>query len=220
VVDDTIRQWIEEQAVDGEVAALSIEFRRGVGHAVRPAAIAVTAIAAEGGDFDMLMVQTHDDDAEMRAHRLGTGKELDDLLRRGAGGDVVVLRFAPQQHVPHATARQQSGVACLGEFFDDMDCGLAHTDDVSSLPAQSARFLRVSAVQSTLSRYNRGPYHGPAHRTASQQLQPHSQGDRPRLGISEADVAAPIAAAEADGTILGYSAVVDRLKAGDRGVTA
>ncbi len=40
------------------------------------------------------------------------------------------------------------------------------------------------------------------------------------LGISEADVAAQIAAAEADGTILGYSAVVDRLKAGDRRVTA
>lgn len=40
------------------------------------------------------------------------------------------------------------------------------------------------------------------------------------LGISEADVAARIAAAEADGTILGYGAVVDRLKAGDRRVTA
>ena len=40
------------------------------------------------------------------------------------------------------------------------------------------------------------------------------------VGISEAEVAARIAAAEADGTILGYSAVVDRLKAGHRGVTA
>jgi DNA-binding Lrp family transcriptional regulator len=40
------------------------------------------------------------------------------------------------------------------------------------------------------------------------------------MGISEADVVAQIAAAEADGTILGYSAVVDRLKAGDRRVTA
>ncbi len=40
------------------------------------------------------------------------------------------------------------------------------------------------------------------------------------LGITEAEVAARIAAAEADGTILGYSAVVDRLKAGHRGVTA
>ena len=40
------------------------------------------------------------------------------------------------------------------------------------------------------------------------------------LGISEAEVAARVEAAEADGTILGYSAVVDRLKAGDRRVTA
>jgi DNA-binding Lrp family transcriptional regulator len=40
------------------------------------------------------------------------------------------------------------------------------------------------------------------------------------MGISETDVVAQIAAAEADGTILGYSAVVDRLKAGDRRVTA
>jgi hypothetical protein len=36
VVDDAIRERIEEQAVDGEVAALGVEFRRGVGHAVRP----------------------------------------------------------------------------------------------------------------------------------------------------------------------------------------
>ncbi|MFO1486614.1 MAG: Lrp/AsnC family transcriptional regulator [Verrucomicrobiaceae bacterium] len=40
------------------------------------------------------------------------------------------------------------------------------------------------------------------------------------LGLTEAEVAARIAAAEADGTILGYSAVVDRLKAGQRGVMA
>lgn len=40
------------------------------------------------------------------------------------------------------------------------------------------------------------------------------------LGIAEADVAARVAAAEADGTILGYRAVVDRLKAGQGGVTA
>lgn len=40
------------------------------------------------------------------------------------------------------------------------------------------------------------------------------------LGISESEVAARISSAEADGTILGYSAVVDRIKAGHRGVTA
>lgn len=40
------------------------------------------------------------------------------------------------------------------------------------------------------------------------------------LGVTESEVASRIAAAEADGTILGYSAVVDRLKAGQRGVTA
>lgn len=41
-----------------------------------------------------------------------------------------------------------------------------------------------------------------------------------KLGIAEAEVAARVAAAEADGTILGYKAVVDRLKAGQNGVTA
>jgi DNA-binding Lrp family transcriptional regulator len=40
------------------------------------------------------------------------------------------------------------------------------------------------------------------------------------LSLSEDEVRHRIAAAEADGTILGYSAVVDRLKAGHRGVTA
>jgi DNA-binding Lrp family transcriptional regulator len=36
------------------------------------------------------------------------------------------------------------------------------------------------------------------------------------VGTTESEVTARIATAEADGTILGYSAVVDRLKAGDR----
>ncbi len=40
------------------------------------------------------------------------------------------------------------------------------------------------------------------------------------LGITESEATTRIASAEADGTILGYSAVVDRLKAGHRGVTA
>ncbi len=41
-----------------------------------------------------------------------------------------------------------------------------------------------------------------------------------RLGLSEADVAARIAALEHDGVILGYAPVIDREKAGERGVTA
>jgi DNA-binding Lrp family transcriptional regulator len=40
------------------------------------------------------------------------------------------------------------------------------------------------------------------------------------LSLSEDEVRSRIAAAEADKTILGYSAVVDRQKAGQRGVTA
>ena len=40
------------------------------------------------------------------------------------------------------------------------------------------------------------------------------------LGTTEADVEKRIADAEADGTILGYQAVIDRQKAGQRGVSA
>ncbi|MFM2177113.1 MAG: hypothetical protein RL015_1211 [Verrucomicrobiota bacterium] len=40
------------------------------------------------------------------------------------------------------------------------------------------------------------------------------------LSLSEDEVRHRIAAAEADGTILGYNAVVDRQKAGQKGVTA
>lgn len=40
------------------------------------------------------------------------------------------------------------------------------------------------------------------------------------LGISEAEVGQRIEGAEADGTILGYQAVIDRQKAGQRGVRA
>ena len=42
----------------------------------------------------------------------------------------------------------------------------------------------------------------------------------PALGLSEEEVVRQMRAAEADGTILGYNAVVDKHKAGHRGVTA
>ena len=41
-----------------------------------------------------------------------------------------------------------------------------------------------------------------------------------RLGLSESDVAAKIAAMEKEGVILGYNPVIDREKVGERGVTA
>ncbi len=41
-----------------------------------------------------------------------------------------------------------------------------------------------------------------------------------RLGLTEAEVAARIVALEHDGVILGYTPVIDREKAGERGVTA
>lgn len=131
VIDDLIGERVEEEAVDGEVAALGVEFGCGVGDAVRTAAVAVAAVAAEGGDFDMDVVPAHDDDAEVGTHGLGAGEEFHDLLGRGAGGDVEIFGFAAEEHVAHAAACQQGLVTGLRELFDDLDGGGAHEVDLA-----------------------------------------------------------------------------------------
>ena len=107
------RDGVEEHAVDGEVAALGVEFRGRKRDGLGPPAIDVDAIRAERGHLDREVLSIvaaradHFDDAERGTDRNGTAEQVRDLLRPGVGGNVVVVGREAEEFVAHAAAGPQ-----------------------------------------------------------------------------------------------------------------
>src|SRR4051812_29668878 len=70
VIDHAIVDRVEEQTVNGEVAALGVFLSRGEPHAGWMPAVVVRHIGAKSGDFDLTSVQPHQDHAKRRADGL------------------------------------------------------------------------------------------------------------------------------------------------------
>lgn len=119
-VEDLVGAGIEEEAVDGEVAAGGVAggvcFELdGLGMA----AVGVRSIGAEGGDFDAM----EEDDAEVGADGFGAGEELGEFGGAGRGGDVEVFGLAAEEEVADAAADEESGVSGGVEGVEDMGRG-------------------------------------------------------------------------------------------------
>ena len=128
-------QRIEQQAVDGEVAALHVFFGvLRVAHLIGMAAIGVRAVGAERCDlghasfFDRSVLALRRDrrrnqhHAEVRAHRKGARKHFQHHIRSRGSRDVVVLRLAAQQQIAHAPAGEIGLVARRAQGLEDLQC--------------------------------------------------------------------------------------------------
>ena len=121
---------VEEHAVDGEVAALSVFFGGAEADGFGVSAIEVLTVAAEGGDFDLSVTfggSGNHDNAEGGAY--GNGAALaegaDDVFGEGVGGDVVVFGFFTEELVADAAAGPECMEACVAELSDDVECEFA-----------------------------------------------------------------------------------------------
>ena len=125
VVDDLFGDGVEEQAVDGEVAALGVVLGGGERDAVGVAAVAVGGVGAERGDFDLAGVAwaEHGDHAERGAdgQRAAVAEEVADLVGRGAGGDVVIFGREAEQFVADAAAGPEGFEAGGAELLRDLE---------------------------------------------------------------------------------------------------
>ena len=120
-IENFIRERVEHQAVDGEVAALYVFFgRAGVLDAIGMAAVGVANVRAESCDLDLHGAIGDDDDSELRAHREAVGKKLLHAIGRGVGGDVVIDRLAPEQNIAHAAAGEIGLVAAIAQDAADV----------------------------------------------------------------------------------------------------
>src|SRR5579862_4263692 len=120
-IEDFIREGVEHQAVDGEVAALYVFFgRASVLDAIGMAAVGVANVRAESCYLDLRGAVDDDDDSELRAHREAVGKKLLHAIGRGVGGDVVVDRLAPEQNIAHAAAGEIGLMAAIAQDVADV----------------------------------------------------------------------------------------------------
>jgi len=119
---------IEQEAVDGEIAALDV-FRGGLGvtNFIGVAAIGVDAVIAEGGDLGhhlrrgrrllrgrrriSFRSRSDEDDAEVCSNRVGARKHGKYNVGSGGGCDVVVLRLATEEEIANATTGEVSIVS-------------------------------------------------------------------------------------------------------------
>ena len=120
---------IEQQAVDGEVAALHVHARVfGELNFIGMAAVRVSAVTAEGSDFNGVVVafafggftayrdQNH---AELGSDCKGLREDADDFLRCGRSGYVIVGRFAAKKQVADAAADEIGGVSVFAQSLRD-----------------------------------------------------------------------------------------------------
>jgi N6-L-threonylcarbamoyladenine synthase len=128
---------IEEEAVDGEVAALDVFFGAGgVEDGVRVAAVRVCGVGAEGGDLGHGVARAgiggvlerrnlvesfvgNENDAKVSADGERAREQVEDDVGCGGGGHVVVDGIAAEQQVADAAAGEQRLVTRSAKGFDD-----------------------------------------------------------------------------------------------------
>ena len=132
---------IEEEAVDGEVAAADVFFGAlGVADGVGVAAVGIGAVGAEGGDLCLCVVGLgrfgiicfggrvrltegvgYEDDSEVGAYGEGAGEEIEDDVGGGAGGYIVVGGGAAEEEIADAAAGEVGLVGMGAEGADDVE---------------------------------------------------------------------------------------------------
>src|SRR5690606_35259650 len=87
---------------------------------IRPTAIRIGAVCAEGRDFDGRPEVADKHDAELRPDRVGPLEEGGDPLRCGIGGHIVVGWVKAEQFVTNAAAGEPGDVARLLKVRGDI----------------------------------------------------------------------------------------------------
>jgi len=120
VVEDLAGIVAHQQTVDGEVAAGHVFLGRfGVDHAIGMPAVGVTHIGAKGGDFDLACIARDKNDAELRADSHASREKMQDTVRSGVGGYVVISGLAIQEDIAHTATDEQRLVTVADQRVAD-----------------------------------------------------------------------------------------------------
>src|SRR3954462_9233504 len=94
------------------------------------AAVRVSAVTAEGCDFNSVVVglalrsiaaHRHQHNAELSSHGKGLWEDTDDFIRRGGCGNVIVGGFAIKKQITDAAPDETGGESALAQRVRDAD---------------------------------------------------------------------------------------------------
>ena len=88
--------------------------------------IQICAVRSKCRNFKIESILDHNDDAEVRADRVGVRENLLDNVRRRIGRDVEIFCRQTADHVAHATAREISDMAGRAQPLCDFSRSFFH----------------------------------------------------------------------------------------------
>jgi len=135
---------------------------------------------AEGGDLDRLLPEHHVHQPEAAADDDGAAEVRLDLLRRGVGGDVEVLRRDVEQQVAHGAADDVRAEAGLLQRFAHPQCRSRHQLRIDVVFGRLdalglTRPLRLAAREQVLDFRDDAPDHSAARSKSCSVGQPRSR---------------------------------------------
>ena len=95
-------------------------------HFRRVPAVEISAVGAEGRDLELQVIFQNDDDAEMRADRVGAAEDFLHFLRARVGRDVDVFRNLTADEIAHAAACEVGDVAGGAQSIHERTSGRKH----------------------------------------------------------------------------------------------
>ena len=117
---------VVKNAVDGEVSSVCIFFSISECDVFWSAAIRVSCVGSEGGDFEVVVVFVNKDDSEVFSDGIGFFEKVFDGFWFGVGGNVEVFGIFFEKKISYAASGEEGLVAVVLEFFYDGDGGLLH----------------------------------------------------------------------------------------------
>ena len=106
-VVEFLEDGLEIEAVNGEIAPLSIRLSVAKAYLFGVAAILIIRFGAESGDLKLMAVFDDDDDTELATYRDGVQEQRFDLARQCGGDDIVITGLAAKEEIADAAADPQ-----------------------------------------------------------------------------------------------------------------
>jgi hypothetical protein len=117
-VDNSSARRIEVHPADSEVAPARVLLDRAEAHCRGTPPVDIGRVGAEGGDFESVAVDHHDDHAEARADGDRVVEQFLHDLGARVGGDIVILRRDAERAVANAAAGEVGDEAVLAQVID------------------------------------------------------------------------------------------------------
>ena len=156
-IDHGVVRRIEEHAVDREIAAPRVLFRRREAHFRRVPAVKINAVSPEGRDLELEVIFQNDDDAEMCADRIGTMENFLHLGGARVSCDVEIFWSLTADEIAHAAAGEVGDVAGCAQSIDESACGRKHCFFLN--PSGIHRLTLAARAPAVETRQRRGGSH-------------------------------------------------------------